>query len=32
MQLHCLAELKLERESIGTNTFVMFKFNGGFLF
>lgn len=31
MQLHCLAEPKLERESVDLNAFVMFKFDGGFL-
>lgn len=32
MQLHCLAESKLERESIVINAFVMFKLDGGFYF
>jgi hypothetical protein len=31
MQLHCLVEPKLERESVVYNTFVMFKFDEGFL-
>jgi len=30
MQLHCLAELKLERESIVYNAFISFKFDEGF--
>lgn len=30
MQLHCLAELKLERESIAYNAFISFEFGEGF--
>ena len=30
MQLHCLAEPKLERESVDLNAFVMSKFDEGF--